>query len=238
MAAYTSAVISNDETNQDNDRQLRTLRFLLQATHRGDRVLDGTGFHLFRQGAYPQWALPPPVGYAIRTGHLSPSIQQVLERTPVAAIVADPWLRFAAGPEGMGWIRDHYVSIGGWVMVPGVHLFPTAAGRRTRFEVEVPGEYELAAASGNAVAPSVDLEVDGRKIPMARRVWLERGPHEARVSGTFQELWLRLPTPAEADREIRQLATVYDNRDLEAANFGLTKTVRAEKAWPSDLETP
>src|SRR5262249_60287086 len=102
--------------------------------------------------------------------------------------------------------RDRYVPATKWVMVPGARLFPTPTGTRARFEIIVAGEYGLEAASGNALAPSIELRVDGRVLPSTQRVPLQPGWHEAGVSGTSQDLFLCLSTPIDISRELQERA--------------------------------
>lgn len=168
-----------------NERQLKTMEYVLKVTSPNDVVFDGTSLYVFRPHAYFYCNLVKGIRVLIKNGTIPNDIPENLVEKECKIVIYDYRIRDL--PDDIReFLRENYVKIMDEVYVVGKHLTEDELlDQPIRFHTFVPGIYTVKTGKED-----VDVFID-RKL-CSEDIFLSPGNHALTFEGDLNEVTLTL----------------------------------------------
>lgn len=168
-----------------NERQLKTMEYVLKVTSPNDVVFDGTGLYVFRPHAYFYCNLVKGIRMLIKNEAIPNDIPKNLIEKQCKIVVYDYRIRDL--PDDIQeFLRENYVKIMDEVYVAGKHLTEDELlDQPIRFHTFVPGIYTVKTEEENA-----EVFIDGKLC--GEDIFLSSGNHALTFEGDLDEVTLTL----------------------------------------------
>lgn len=171
--------------SKTNQRQLKTMEFVLKGTSASDVIFDGTGLYIFRPHAYFYSNLVKGIRMLIKNGTIPNNIPENLVEKQCKIVIYDYRIRDLPN-DIQEFLRTNYVRIMDEVHIAGKQLTKEElSDQPIRFRILVPGTYTV-----ERKEKSADVFIDGK--PCGQNIFLSRGEHVLTFEGNLNGVTMTL----------------------------------------------